>query len=185
MTEWIDGWIKRGWKGSTKKPVLNQDLWEALKKEEESANIDFVVADITKGLPFKDGEVTRIVTDPPWGGFDKTINIEKEQELFMTDFPMMTPHGTFIISGIERVIVPQLARSFGVFFTESETRGIRYFGAKIIPARGVWIEIESESDEGIYIRIDKKSNLFVQRKLFQIFQRQKNLITKTISKNYG
>src|SRR3990167_2698222 len=46
---------------------------------------------------------------------NKTMNVEKEQELFMTDFPMMTSHGTFIISGIERVIVPQLARSFGVF----------------------------------------------------------------------
>ncbi|KKP87644.1 MAG: DNA-directed RNA polymerase subunit beta [Candidatus Nomurabacteria bacterium GW2011_GWA2_35_80] len=57
---------------------------------------------------------------------------------------------------LERVIVPQLARSFGVFFTESESKGKKYFGAKIIPARGVWIEIESESDEAIYIRIDKK-----------------------------
>ncbi|KKP71675.1 MAG: DNA-directed RNA polymerase subunit beta [Candidatus Nomurabacteria bacterium GW2011_GWB1_35_20] len=57
---------------------------------------------------------------------------------------------------MERVIVPQLARSFGVFFTESESKGKKYFGAKIIPARGVWIEIESESDEAIYIRIDKK-----------------------------
>jgi len=80
----------------------------------------------------------------------------KEQEIFMSELPLMTPHGTFIINGVERVIVPQLARSFGVFFTESENKGQRYFGAKIIPARGVWIEIESESDSGIYIRIDKK-----------------------------
>jgi DNA-directed RNA polymerase subunit beta len=49
-----------------------------------------------------------------------------------------------------------LARSFGVFFTESETKGKKYFGAKIIPARGVWIEIESEADGAVYIRIDKK-----------------------------
>jgi DNA-directed RNA polymerase subunit beta len=74
----------------------------------------------------------------------------------MSDLPTMTPHGTFIINGVERVIVPQLARSFGVFFTESESKGKRYFGAKIIPARGVWIEIESESDGGIYVRVDKK-----------------------------
>ncbi|KKR70368.1 MAG: DNA-directed RNA polymerase subunit beta [Candidatus Nomurabacteria bacterium GW2011_GWB1_40_7] len=87
---------------------------------------------------------------------NKILGTVKEQEIFMSEFPLMTPHGTFIINGVERVIVPQLARSFGVFFAESETRGIRYFGAKIIPARGVWIEIESESDEGIYIRIDKK-----------------------------
>src|SRR3989338_6875812 len=56
----------------------------------------------------------------------------------------------------EREIVPQLARSFGVFFTESENKGKKYFGAKIIPARGVWIEIESEGDGGVYVRIDKK-----------------------------
>ncbi len=80
----------------------------------------------------------------------------KKQELFMADFPMMTSHGTFIISGIERVIVPQLARSFGIFFTEQEIKGKKYFGAKIIPSRGVWIEIESEADGAIYVRIDRK-----------------------------
>ena len=87
---------------------------------------------------------------------NKILGTIKEQEIFMSDFPLMTTHGTFIINGVERVIVPQLARSFGVFFTESESKGKRYFGAKIIPARGVWIEIESEADGGIYIRIDKK-----------------------------
>ena len=87
---------------------------------------------------------------------NKILGTVKEQEIFMSEFPLMTPHGTFIINGVERVIVPQLARSFGVFFTESESKGKRYFGAKIIPARGVWIEIESESDGGIYVRIDKK-----------------------------
>src|SRR3989344_812353 len=87
---------------------------------------------------------------------NKVLGTIKEQEIFMSELPLMTSHGTFIINGVERVIVPQLARSFGVFFTESENKGKRYFGAKIIPARGVWIEIESESDGGIYIRIDKK-----------------------------
>ncbi|MFA6520597.1 MAG: DNA-directed RNA polymerase subunit beta [Candidatus Paceibacterota bacterium] len=87
---------------------------------------------------------------------NKILGTVKEQEIFMSELPLMTPHGTFIINGVERVIVPQLARSFGVFFTESETKGTRYFGAKVIPARGVWIEIESEADGGIYIRIDKK-----------------------------
>src|SRR3989338_11509947 len=87
---------------------------------------------------------------------NKILDTVKEQEIFMSDLPLMTPHGTFIINGVERVIVPQLARSFGVFFTESENKGKKYFGAKIIPARGVWIEIESEADGAIYIRIDKK-----------------------------
>ena len=80
----------------------------------------------------------------------------KEQEIFLTDIPLMTAHGTFIINGVERVIVPQLARSAGVFFTDLEIKGKKFFGAKIIPARGVWIEIESDSDGTLYVRIDKK-----------------------------
>ena len=87
---------------------------------------------------------------------NKILGTIKEQEIFMSELPLMTPHGTFIINGVERVIVPQLARSFGFFFTESESKGKRYFGAKIIPARGVWIEIESEADGAVYVRIDKK-----------------------------
>jgi DNA-directed RNA polymerase subunit beta len=81
---------------------------------------------------------------------------EKEQELFMADLPLMTDHGTFIISGIERVIVPQLARSFGVFFTSQEVKGKKTFGAKIIPARGAWIEFETDARQVIYVRIDRK-----------------------------
>lgn len=87
---------------------------------------------------------------------NKTLGTTKEQEIFMADVPLMTSHGTFIINGVERVIVPQLSRSYGVFFTESEIKNKRYFGAKIIPARGVWIEIESDTDGAIYVRIDKK-----------------------------
>ena len=87
---------------------------------------------------------------------NKSLGTSKEQEIFMADVPLMTKHGTFIINGVERVLVPQLTRSFGVFFTDQELKGKRYFGAKIIPARGVWIEIESETDGGIYVRIDKK-----------------------------
>ena len=87
---------------------------------------------------------------------NKSIGTSKEQEIFMADVPLMTKHGTFIINGVERVIVAQLTRSFGVFFTEQESKSKRYFGAKIIPARGVWIEIESDADGAIYVRIDKK-----------------------------
>ena len=87
---------------------------------------------------------------------NKILNTEKEQEIFLTDIPLMTDHGTFIINGIERVIVPQLARSFGMFFTTNEIKGKRYFGAKIIPSRGAWIEIESDADDLVYVKIDKK-----------------------------
>ncbi len=87
---------------------------------------------------------------------NKILNTVKEQEIFMADFPLMTVHGTFIINGVERVVVPQLARSFGVFFDSEETKGKRYFGAKIIPSRGVWIELGTEPDGGVYVRVDKK-----------------------------
>lgn len=87
---------------------------------------------------------------------NKTHGSEKEQKLFLADFPVMTDHGTFIINGVERVIVPQLIRSFGISFTANENKGKRYFGAKIIPSRGVWVEIEDDADGAIYVRIDRK-----------------------------
>jgi DNA-directed RNA polymerase subunit beta len=87
---------------------------------------------------------------------NKTTGSEKEQEIFLADFPVQTPHGTFIINGVERVIVSQLARSSGVFFTAEDFKGKLFFGAKIIPARGAWIEIDSEPDGVIYVRIDRK-----------------------------
>ena len=92
---------------------------------------------------------------------NKTLGTEKEQEIFMSDLPLMTGHGSFIINGVERVIVGQLARSSGVFFTDQEAKGKKVFGAKIIPARGVWIEMESDADGIIYVRIDKKRKFHV------------------------
>ncbi|PIR45285.1 MAG: DNA-directed RNA polymerase subunit beta [Candidatus Vogelbacteria bacterium CG10_big_fil_rev_8_21_14_0_10_51_16] len=87
---------------------------------------------------------------------NKVMNEEKEQEIFLSDFPLMTSHGTFIVNGVERVVVPQLARSYGVFFNAEDVRGRRYFGAKVVPVRGAWIEIETEADGVIYVRIDRR-----------------------------
>ncbi len=87
---------------------------------------------------------------------NKIIGETKEQEIFLVDLPLMTAHGTFIINGVERVMVPQLARSFGIFFTEEDVKGKKYFGGKIIPARGVWIELMTDVDNVVYVRIDKK-----------------------------
>ncbi|MBX2866985.1 DNA-directed RNA polymerase subunit beta [Candidatus Kaiserbacteria bacterium] len=87
---------------------------------------------------------------------NKTFGGAKDQEVFLADIPVMTEHGTFIINGVERVIVPQLARSYGIFFTSQEQKGKTFFGAKIIPARGAWVEIESEHDGAIYVKIDRK-----------------------------
>ncbi len=99
---------------------------------------------------------------------NKTFDSEKNQEIFMSDIPVMTEQGTFIINGIERVIVPQLARSYGIFFTVSEAKGRPQFGAKIIPARGAWVEIESEADGVIYVKIDRKKK-FPITSLLRVF----------------
>jgi DNA-directed RNA polymerase subunit beta len=87
---------------------------------------------------------------------NKTFGSEKSQEIFLADMPIMTPHGSFIVSGVERAIVPQLARSFGAFFVSELIRGKQFFGAKIIPLRGVWIEVDSEADGAIFVKIDRK-----------------------------
>ena len=87
---------------------------------------------------------------------NKTTGEEKEQEIFLADFPWMTDHGTFIINGVERIVVPQLARSYGVFFETIPYKGVNYFAAKIIPSRGVWIEIESDADGAMYVKVDRK-----------------------------
>ncbi len=90
---------------------------------------------------------------------DKKLNQVKEQEIFLADFPLMTEHGTFIINGVERVIVPQLTRSYGAYFTADPIKGKNYFGAKIMPSRGAWIELKTEADNAIYARIDRKRKI--------------------------
>ncbi|MBI4426235.1 MAG: DNA-directed RNA polymerase subunit beta [Candidatus Kerfeldbacteria bacterium] len=80
----------------------------------------------------------------------------KEQEIYLGEFPLMTDRGTFIINGIERVVVSQLIRSAGVFFTAESARGRRWYGAKIIPNRGAWLELETDSNNVISVKIDRK-----------------------------
>ena len=84
----------------------------------------------------------------------------KEQEVFMGDFPLMTEQGTFVINGAERVIVSQLVRSPGVYynFTVDKT-GKRLFSSTVIPNRGAWLEYETDSNDVIYVRIDKTRKL--------------------------
>jgi len=79
----------------------------------------------------------------------------KEQEVYLGDFPVMTKNGTFIINGIERVVVSQLIRSPGVFFTAEVFKGKKLFGAKIIPNRGAWLEFSTDPDGMIGVKIDR------------------------------
>jgi DNA-directed RNA polymerase subunit beta len=81
---------------------------------------------------------------------------EKEQEIYLGDVPIMTDRGTFVINGIERVVVSQLVRSSGVFFTQEMFRGRHYYGAKIIPNRGAWLEMETDQSNVIWVKIDRK-----------------------------
>ena len=90
--------------------------------------------------------------DPETGS--KTIRDIKEQEVFFGDIPLMTPNGTFIVNGTERVIVSQLHRSPGVFFETANNRS--YFLGKIIPYRGSWVEFEYDQKNTLYVRIDRK-----------------------------
>ncbi len=87
---------------------------------------------------------------------NKRTNEVKEQEIYLGDFPLMTDRGTFIVNGVERVVVSQLIRSAGVFFSSEMHRGRRYYGAKIIPNRGAWLEIETDASNVIYVKIDRK-----------------------------
>ena len=81
---------------------------------------------------------------------------ESSQEIYFGDFPVMTERGTFIINGVERVVVSQLIRSSGVYFTGNLYRGNKYFGAKVIPNRGAWLEFETDYDGTIVVKIDRK-----------------------------
>ncbi len=87
---------------------------------------------------------------------NKRTNTEDVQEIYLGDVPLMTGRGTFIVNGIERVVVSQLIRSPGAFFTAKMNRGRRQYGAKIIPNRGAWIEIETDSNNVIWVKVDRK-----------------------------
>lgn len=92
---------------------------------------------------------------------NKKINKEIKQEIFLGNFPLMTKNGTFIINGIERVVVSQLIRSAGVIFTSEFIKGKKVYGAKIIPNRGAWLEIETDINKVIWVRIDRKRKIAI------------------------
>jgi DNA-directed RNA polymerase subunit beta len=128
----------------------------------------------------------------------------KEQEIYLGDFPLMTDRGTFIINGVERVVVSQIIRSPGVFFTMAYTKGKKLFGAKIIPNRGAWLEIETDLDGAIFVKIDRKRKVAItsllrafgystDKELLDIFKGADNgeinhieaTIAKDVAKNQG
>lgn len=90
---------------------------------------------------------------------NKTTGEKKEQDIYFGDYPWMTERATFIINGTERVIVSQLIRSAGVFFN-ADTIGLRrYYGAKVIPGRGAWLEFETAANGAMYVKIDRRRKI--------------------------
>jgi DNA-directed RNA polymerase subunit beta len=102
----------------------------------------------------------RLIQKQP-GGKPKTL---MEQEVYLCDLPLMTPQATFVINGVERVVVSQLHRSPGIIFEEDEEKKISSYGkklffARMIPYRGAWVEFEFDLNNAIFVRIDKKRKL--------------------------
>ncbi|MCL5407664.1 MAG: DNA-directed RNA polymerase subunit beta [Patescibacteria group bacterium] len=92
---------------------------------------------------------------------NKITGRTKEATVFLGDFPLMTDRGTFIVNGIERVVVSQIVRSYGVLFVSEEVAGRKFFGAKIIPSRGAWLEFETSLRDVISVKVDRKRKILV------------------------
>jgi len=90
---------------------------------------------------------------------NKVTGEVKEQEIYLGDYAWMTDRATFVINGAERVVVNQLIRSAGIFFTADASGGRNYYGAKLIPGRGAWLEFETAANGAIYVKIDRRRKL--------------------------
>ena len=106
---------------------------------------------------------------------NKVTGEVKEQDIYFGDYPWMTDRASFIINGTERVIVSQLIRSAGVFFQADTVNGHNYYGAKIIPGRGAWLEFETDTKGVIYVKIDRRKKVPVTT-LFRALGRKKSEI---------
>jgi len=122
-------------------------MWSAAKYSEHEC----YDRDVTYAMPLK-VKVQLVI---------KETGEIKEQDIFMGDFPLMTPKGTFIVNGAERVVVSQLVRSPGVYFTldEDPATGRRLCSAKLIPNRGAWLEFETSSHDLISVKVDRKRKI--------------------------
>ena len=102
----------------------------------------------------------------------KSVKDIKEQDVFMGDMPLMTPNGTFVVNGTERVIVSQMHRSPGVFFDhdkgKSHSSGKLLFACRIIPYRGSWLDFEFDAKDVVYARIDRRRKLPVTTLLYAL-----------------
>ncbi len=109
----------------------------------------------------------------------------KENEIFMGDFPLMTESGTFVINGAERVIVSQLVRSPGVYYSDSyDKTGKKLFASTIIPNRGAWLEYETDSNDFFYVRVDKNRKIPVTTFLRALLRIRDDISPEDISADF-
>jgi len=154
-----DGWWQL-WDRDVKE--LFQEMFPVSDYTGKQFELDFVSFKLEKPK-YKNGEEARENDD----SFSAPLRVKfalknlktgeiKEQEVFLADFPLMTENGIFIINGVERVVIPQLIRSSGVFFTVRHSRGKNYFGAKVIPTRGAWLEFETDTSGFLGVKINRQ-----------------------------
>ena len=126
----------------------------------------------------------------------KSVKDIKEQDVFMGDMPLMTPNGTFVVNGTERVIVSQMHRSPGVFFDhdkgKTHSSGKLLFACRIIPYRGSWLDVEFDAKDIVYARIDRRRKLPVTTLLYSLGMDQEDIMNAyydtvdyKVSKNKG
>jgi len=110
----------------------------------------------------------------------KQVLSAKEQEVYMGDIPLMTPSGTFVINGVERVVVNQMHRSPGVFFDHDKGKthasGKLLFNCRIIPNRGSWLDFEYDAKDFLYFRIDRKRKLPITTFLYALGYSRKEIL---------
>ena len=113
-----------------------------------------------------------VIFEPAEEGKKRTIRDVKEQEVYLSDIPLMTNHASFIINGTERVVVSQIHRSPGIFFDhdggKSSASGKYLYSARFIPYRGSWLDFEFDQKDIIYVRIDRKENFM--RQFFEVLR---------------
>ena len=127
--------------------------------------------DMTYSAPLK-VTLRLIVFDVDEDTGAKSVKDIKEQDVFMGDMPLMTPNGTFVVNGTERVIVSQMHRSPGVFFDhdkgKTHSSGKLLFACRIIPYRGSWLDFEFDAKDTVYVRIDRRRKLPVTSLLYSL-----------------
>jgi DNA-directed RNA polymerase subunit beta len=136
--------------------------------------------DMTYSAPLK-VTLRLIVFDVDEGTGAKSVKDIKEQDVFMGDMPLMTPNGTFVVNGTERVIVSQMHRSPGVFFDhdkgKTHSSGKLLFACRIIPYRGSWLDFEFDAKDLVFARIDRRRKLPVTTLLYALGLDQEGIMS--------